>query len=445
MKKIGISILFALVAIVSVFFGYFMTRLTDDDEPISVEYVYEMAKDAGYSGTLQDFINEFKGAVGNDGRGIQSAEINSEGHLIITYTDLTVVDAGVVHTDSVTLTPTVADSAVNSALMSSVSIYAKVDTDSYATGSGVIYKLDKTTGDAYIITNYHVLSANEQQKISSEISVYLSGLEYPMYALSAKYVGGSSSYDIAVLKIEGSELLKGADIEAAILGNSELVSIADTVMAVGNANGDGISLTLGYINIESENRYINTGSQGGSIFMRVIRTDAAVNNGNSGGGLYNERGELIGIVTAKDRSTGSDNVAYSVPINVAAAVADNIIYYCDSGMAKNGKILKLGLSLEVKSVSLVYDEVSGERIKRETVAIKEITQGSVAERVGLQPGDVIKSVSVDGRSIEITRVYQAPEMTLLARAGSTITYTVLRAGEQLSFEIFVPSTLVDIP
>ena len=445
MKKTAVAVLCALVAVVSVFSSYLIIKITEDKEPISVEAVYQMAKTSGYEGTLADFINEFKGAVGNDGRGILSATVNSEGHLIITYTDNTTVDAGVVSADSVTLTPGVSQKAVNTALSATVSLYAKVDEEQYASGSGVIYKLDKATGDAYIITNYHVVCVDSStQRISSDIRIYLSGLEYPMYALPVKYVGGSALYDIAVLKVENSAFLKATDATAAVLGNSELISVADVVMAVGNANGDGTSLTLGHVNIESENRYVNIGAAGGSVFMRVIRSDAAINKGNSGGGLFNDSGALVGIVTAKDQSIGADNVAYAIPINVAVCVAENIIYYCDGTNLVNGKILKLGISLEVRSASIVYDEVSGEKTKIETIAVKSVDENSIAARSGLRVGDVIKSVSVDGRLVTVTRDYHAPEVTIDARVGSTIAYTVLRNGGEVTVYINVPSTLVDM-
>ena len=445
MKKFGITVLCSVVAIVSVAFSFYMTKLTEKSPTLSTETVYQMAKDAGYYGTLEDFINEFKGTVGNDGRGIASAIINSEGHLIITYTDLTTVDAGIVNADSITLTPNISGASLNAALMSSVSVFVGISEESYATGSGVIYKLDKEDGGAYIITNYHVIASGVEDVRNVDISVYLYGQEYPIYEIKADYVGGSASYDIAVLKIENSDVIKKSNVSAASLGDSESLSVLDAVMAVGNPGGGGISVTQGQVNIESENRYIDTGASGGPVFMRVIRTDASINKGNSGGGLYAADGSLVGVVTAKDKSNGADNIAYAVPINVAAAVADNIIDYCDGNTTVQGKIIKLGISLEVKSANVIYDEQSGECIKKEEVTIKTVAEDSIAKKAGLKVGDVLKSVSVDGSKIEITRVHQAPEATIDARAGSVIVYTVLRGGREFSVTINVPSCLVEIP
>lgn len=444
MRKFEISVLCATVAIIAVLFSYFMMRNTDDT--LSAESVYDLAKESGYEGTLQEFIDEFRGVSGKDGLGITSAKIDSKGHLILTYTDGQTVDVGAVNVGSQSITDEIPGLSLNYALSSSVSIHCKLDENQYSSGGGVIYKLDKTKGDAYIITNHHVVynKALGQHVSDTDITVYLYGMEYPKYAISAHYVGGSASYDLAVLKISASDILKNSSALPARRGNSELVSLLDTVVAIGNPAGSGISATRGSVNIESENRYVNITASGGSVFMRIIRFDAAVNKGNSGGGLYNADGELVGIVTAKDTSDGSEGMAYAIPVNVAVSVADNILYYCNERDAENGKILKLGLGLGVSSVKVIYDEIRECTVKYETVTINSVEEGSHAESIGLAVGDIIKRVSVDGEAREITGVYQAPEMMLVAREGSVIVYTVIRGGEELTFTLTVPSNLTQI-
>jgi len=446
MKKFGITLLCACVAVVSVLFSYYMTRATGSSGELSVETVYAMAQNAGYCGTLTDFINEFKGAVGNDGRGIASAEINSDGHLIITYTDMTTIDAGLVSADTINASGAISGLSLNYALTSSVSICCRASEETSVSGAGIIYALDKTQGTAYVMTNYHVLynDVAGARFENSSISVYLYGMEYPSYAMSCEYVGGSVNYDIAILKISNSDIIKNSSARAVQLGNSELVSVADTVMAIGNPGGNGMSVTCGNVNVESENKYINTGASGGSIFMRVIRIDAAVNKGNSGGGLYDSQGKLIGIITAKNSNDGIDNIAYAIPINVATSVAENILYYCDGVQSETGYVIKMGIGLEIKSVKVEFDEVSGRTIKREEIAVKSVESGSYAERVGLRIGDVIKSVSVDGKEYNITREHHTPEAMLTVRAGSSIVYNVLRSGEELSITMVAPSELAQL-
>ena len=200
-------------------------------------------------------------------------------------------------------------------------------------GSGVIYKLDKENGDAYIITNYHVVfNGNSTTGISDRIYVYLYGMEMMnsdgnTYAIPAAYVGGSMNYDIAVLKITGSEILKNSNAVEATVANSDEVSILDTAIAIGNPGAAGLSATSGCINVDSEEITVGFDTASGtvSVTLRVMRTDAAVNSGNSGGGLFNEKGELIGIVNAKDADDSVDNIGYAIPSNIARAIADNAI------------------------------------------------------------------------------------------------------------------------
>ena len=117
-------------------------------------------------------------------------------------------------------------------------------------GSGVIYKLDKAKGDAYIITNYHVVynsKATEKDGISDDISVFLYGSENKQNAIPATFVGGSAGYDIALLKISGSAALKQSIAAAATFANSDNISVLDTAIAIGNPAGMGISATAGYV------------------------------------------------------------------------------------------------------------------------------------------------------------------------------------------------------
>ena len=183
--------------------------------------------------------------------------------------------------------------AASKAVLSSVSIIT-----TSAAGSGVIYEIDKERGEAYIITNYHVVyEQGSKTGIASAIKVFLYGMEATEYGIDATYVGGSMNYDIALLHVKGSTVLMESCARAADVADSDKVSILDTAIAIGNPEGNGISATVGYVNVDSENILVSF--QGTNVQLRVMRTDAAVNSGNSGGGLFNDKGELIGIVNAK--------------------------------------------------------------------------------------------------------------------------------------------------
>jgi len=312
--------------------------------------------------------------------------------------------------------------AASKALLSSVSI-----TTSTSAGSGVIYKLEKEKGNAYIITNYHVVYDNGS--INSEIYAYLYGMEASDYAIPATYVGGSMNYDIAVLKVTGSTILMESNAAAVSVADSDDVAILDTAIAIGNPEGQGISATVGCINVDSEN--ISVGFQIYNkvqrITLRVMRTDAAVNSGNSGGGLFNAKGELIGIVNAKDADSSTDNIGYAIPSNVAKAIAENILYYCDGQTKQNVYRCMLGVTVGIKDLYTEYDTETGKIYKRETVMLTEVLESGAANGI-LKTGDVINSITIDGVKHEVSRTYHIIDTMLYARVGSMVVINITRDG-----------------
>ena len=306
-----------------------------------------------------------------------------------------------------------------------------------AAGSGVIYRLDKNRGDAYIITNYHVVyysGANTENGISDDITVYLYGQESSEYAIPAKYIGGSMNYDLAVLKVEGSRVLAESNAMAAEFADSNEVAVLDQAIAVGNPEDLGISATLGYVNVDSE--YITLEGADGSttIQIRVMRIDTAVNGGNSGGGLFNGVGNLIGIVNAK--LTESENMGYALPSNFVKYVTDNIIYYCDGTDRESVFRCYLGITVGAKELYTEYDKETGRVHRRETVSISSIENNSIAKGK-LEVGDVINSIVIDGVEYNVTRMYVVTDAMLNARVGSVVKVNVTRGGATKTVEITI--------
>lgn len=307
-------------------------------------------------------------------------------------------------------------------------------TQKSSAGSGVIYQLDKEHGSAYIITNYHVVycnGADTEDDISDNIKVYLYGKEYTDYAIPATYVGGSMNYDIAVLRVTNSDVLRESSAIAATFADSNNISVLDTAIAIGNPEGRGISATVGAVNIESEELEMTSIDGKGVMSLRVMRTDAAVNGGNSGGGLFNDSGEVIGIVNAKLTDTDIDNIGYAIPSNVARYVADNIIYY-DSLDEKNDAVYRLilGINVTVSEAKAELDTETGKVNRIETVIVGSVVNGGIADGK-LFAEDVIKSVTIDGVTHDIVRTYNVVDVMLGARVGSSVVFTVVRGGEQL--------------
>lgn len=534
-----------LVLVFSLLFGLLSCTLPSLDlntgngqtkNELSTETVYNMAKDAGYTGSLSEFIAEFKGEDGKDGEdgedgvGISNAAFDEDGHLILTLTNGKSVDCGKItinvsssssisigangnwYIDGVdtgkraegrngatwhtgTSNPTVTVGTDGDLYLNTItcdvfkktgtkwSLIANIggegtvieegdsyevtinggDTDKYAAakallsavrvesvfsqplssyqyvsnGSGVIYKLDKVTGDAYIITNFHVVydsDAITENKISNDIGLYLYGMEYNDYRIKAEYVGGSMNYDIAVLKVTASEILKEGNARAIELADSETVRVLDTAIAIGNPASDGISVTKGSVSVESQYISMVAPDEVTQIEYRVMRIDTPVNSGNSGGGLFNSEGKLIGIVSAKEKDTSYENMGYAIPSNLAVAVAENILRNCD-GVA-NEQVIRcyLGITIAIKDTWTEYDTVTGVVNRKQTCSVNGIENDSIAQSV-LMVDDVIRSFEIDGVTYALNYYYSGSEILLYADLGSTLFVNIERDGEAMRLRL----------
>ena len=257
------------------------------------------------------------------------------------------------------------------------------------------------TADGYILTNYHVIE--DAYKAGLDVNVMMhDGTRYP-----AQIVGVEADNDVAVLKIDATGL------NAATLGNSDNLRVGDTVYAVGNPLGElEFSMTTGHVS--AKDRSIVTEAAGDSITMFQI--DAAVNSGNSGGPVYNARGEVVGIVTAKYRSSGVEGIGFAIPISDAVSIAQDLV---TSGYV-TGKA-HLGVSVNSK-----YNEMYAQYYGWPVGAyIDSVDSGSSAENAGIQPGDII--TAIDGDSI---RSYDDLRASVKRHtAGETVDVALYRADE----------------
>ena len=354
--------------------------------------------------------------------------------------------------------PTIQD-ATNFALQSTVSIWCEFPTSGYrgankntsvGCGSGVIYQMNETY--SYIITNYHVVymsGCDTDNDIAREINIFQYGTSEKAYKLSQKnalgqitpvydelgypeitygygaveatYVGGELTYDLAVLKVKTEDLLKYNE-------NAKPVKIGETVMAIGNPEGEGTSVTSGIISVESEDLEMTGADEETECIFRVMRIDAAVNGGNSGGGLFNVHGEWIGTVNAKVVSSTIDNIAYAIPYDNVTAVIDNILYYYDGTNISKLRKFGLGITLTPENSHSIYDEETNRTEIVDDATIATIESGSIAEKIGLKVNDIVKTISINGNVYEITRTYQFIDILLHVRAGDKIIIQVKREG-----------------
>ena len=338
--------------------------------------------------------------------------------------------------------------AVSKALLSSVSIICEfsgqIGSEDYVhLGSGVIYKLDKEKGEAYIITNFHVVHDDQSStvnKIASKIHVMLYGQEYADYMMDAEFVGGSQQYDIAVLKISGNTHLMSSSAVAAGFADSNEVAVLEKVVAIGNPGGDGISATVGYVNVDSEEIDLDGLEDNGEEF-RVIRTDAAVNNGNSGGGLFNLEGNVVGIINAKKANEKVDNIGYAIPSNIAKYVADNVIYYCDGTTKMHPQRVLMGITVTHTDLRTEYNTETGKVRRYETVIVDDVTKGGAVDGL-IKKGDVINSITIDGVKYEVTRIFHVVDSMLNARLTSNVSINITRGGKTMDVTVPITSKML---
>ena len=238
-------------------------------------------------------------------------------------------------------------------------------------------------------------------------------------------------YDVAILEISGSEYLKESVATEAKLGDSNAVTVGEKVFAIGNANGEGISVTSGIVSVESET--IQMGALDDStraVSYRVIRTDAAINHGNSGGALFNAFGELIGITNAKNVEDETDNMGYALPITLVKYLCENI--------QDNGGVVQramLGVNLLTEEISVALDE-NGKLAVREKIVITQSGQFGTASYGKLKLRDIFRWISInDGEQFEITRQYHISDLLLTVRKGDKVTLGMIRDGSEITVEI----------
>lgn len=278
--------------------------------------------------------------------------------------------------------------------------WGQSDNESANFGSGVI--INKS---GYILTNAHVV------KDLSSIKVTLTDRrEY-----AAKLIGADDKSDIALLKIEAS------DLPVATLGNSGSLKTGEWVVAIGAPFGFENSVTAGIVS--AKNRALPQEN-----YTPFIQTDVAINPGNSGGPLYNLKGEVIGINSQiYSRSGGFMGISFAIPIEVAINVAEQL--------KATGKVERGQLGIVIQEVT--HDLAKSFGLDKPTGAlISNVLDGSPAQQAGLQVGDIIRSVN--GEEVQVST--DLP-MTIGALApGKKITLGIWRKGQEIKVEIVLGSS-----
>ena len=270
-----------------------------------------------------------------------------------------------------------------------------------AAGSGFVI-----TSDGYILTNYHVIEDADSIQVA-----FVDGTTY-----DATLVGGESENDIAVLKIDATGLTP------VIIGDSDNVKVGEQVVAIGNPLGElTFSMTSGIVSAKDRSITMENGN-----VMNMIQTDTAINNGNSGGPLFDMYGKVIGITSAKLSGSSSseatiEGLGFAIPIN---DIKDMVTDIMENGYVTGKPYMGVTVSTVPESISQRYGMSQG-------ALVESVDEDSCAAKAGLQKGDII--TTIDGKTVISSAELVEAKKTY--KAGDTVTLEVERNGEKLELSL----------
>ena len=272
-------------------------------------------------------------------------------------------------------------------------------------GSGFII-----SDDGYILTNHHVIADAVKGGYDVQILTY-DGTEY-----IASVVGYEEDNDVAVLKIDATGL------SAATIGDSDGLRVGEDVYAVGNPLGElEFTMTDGMVSALDREISSQDSSTGATTTINMFQISAAINEGNSGGPVYNSRGEVIGISTAKYSSAGVEGLGFAIPINDAVKIANDLI---SDGYVRGKAYMGISVGTVTASAAQYYGLVQG-------AIVNSVNEGSCAEKAGLKANDII--VAMDGEEIDSREALASAKKDY--RAGDSAVLKVYRSGEYLELTI----------
>lgn len=450
---------------------------------------YDIAVDNGFEGTVEEWLESLKGADGKNG---ENGKDGANGKNGVDGEDVSIkeifelaVEFGLYTNDSAGYNKFLSDyfsknldagedvisEVSNRCLNNVVSIYCENSTGDLQCGAGVIYEINTAKNIAYVITNYHVISCSSivnQEVIYEEsktICLYLYGTEslevddydnllsYGDNAIMAEYIGGSADYDLAMLKVSGEnfEKLNNGNAKSITFADGDNIALGSTAIAIGNPMGGGTAVCEGVISVDSE--YITISIAGSTRVLRCMRISTPINGGNSGGGLFNLQGELIGICNAKmveyvtNDGSGNlvvesyENVSYALPSANVKNVVENIIDFYEANYNENEedntvgvhKYL-IGITITSENLRNVYDKTNNTNTLYEDIVISEVNKTGIAYNNLLEGDKIVSIVVSDGVNedevFNLKRRFELLDNMLTIRAGETVTINVLRENEQ---------------
>lgn len=393
-------------------------------------------------------VNVIMGALLYNVYSIQNQEssnvyVNYTGDIISSSTDMQLATArGILSTCSIVT------SKYEVTLSTESDFFA--NKDYYSWGSGVVLNIDKTNGDIYVITNFHVIYNTDDSKYYPTIYILLSDSIVP---IKMTLIGGSATYDVAVLRAVGNDEVKATSARAAVFADSLGIFYGQPCVAIGNSRASGLQATTGIVSLEEDVLAGNNFRL--PVKFLLLRHSAEINGGNSGGGLFDSSGRLIGLVNGRFSSglntwlTDVDVIQgmnFAVPSSIVKSIADNVIYYSVANSSTgfthaqrpiigiiseefyNSDSIKVSPNCSVSGKSVVSSS-GGAQINYQTTVRANVG--------GFLAGDIIKSFSYNGQTFLCNRRFSIDSHIYNLRNGDTITFNVQRAGRSDLVEVSI--------
>ncbi len=305
----------------------------------------------------------------------------------------------------------VSNSVVNISIKTKQKDFFNQIYENTGSGSGIIYKEDNEK--IYIVTNNHVIDG------ATSVNISITGTEQ----IPAKLVGKDAQSDVAVISVQ-KEDLKSANIgnvKVAEFADSEQVEVGEYVLAIGNALGQGKTVTQGIIS--AQNKQVNIDGKR----LNVLQTDAAINPGNSGGALVNSTGKIIGMNTAKLSGSTVEGTGYALPSSSVKSIADELIV--------NGTVSKPYLG--IVGFTMSDDFIAMYDLNTKGIFIKGVEENSAAKAAGLKYSDIITSIN----GTKVSTMEELSAEISKCKVGDTIKIDIIRNGYE---PMSVNATLADM-
>lgn len=437
MKNIKFKAIFKICAIFALIIPCTFAFTACGSSPKDGLSAYEIAVKNGFVGSEQDWLNSLKGDKGNDASQLDTYDLylSAKEHDGFTGTYLEFINQNInVVQDNTSI---VCNKAVASVV--AIDAYNGTKPTSPVSASGIIYKLF-SDGSAFIITNYHVTYYERATGASAykNYDIYLYG-ESQNNKVQAAYVGGSKTYDLSVLYVSANDVLINSNAKAVSI-STEPTRLGASVLAIGNPASKGLSVSKGIISKDSEYVYMSIG--GSRNRYRVLRHDAFITNGSSGGGLFDLSGNLVGITNGGD--TSHELINYAIPASIVYSVAENIIANCYENVNNSALMLNIGLTFSILSTETLFNKNSGYVEITDTITVSD-TSSAIHDDLTQLQDTLLASIKIKRSNTElysknILRLYDINEFLLLSRAGDTIEISCTKDNDTINVSITLTDT-----